>query len=115
MVFSRRACGISRFPERFHKVFNGPIDAELPKAFSTSSPPEADRIVGEYSASRMNMPTQALSPVIISTCINSIKLMCSGSLFFVMAKIFSGVDSICLEFSLSYSKGWYADIACNLR
>lgn len=61
------------------------------------------------------MPTLALSPVIISTCINSIKLMCSVSLFFVMAKICSGVGSICLEFSLSYSRDWYADIACNLR
>lgn len=94
MGFSSCVCGISEFPERFHKIFNGPIDAELPKAFSTSSPPEADRIVGEHSASWMSMPTQTLSPVNINTCIGLIKLMCYVSLFFVMAEMCSGVGSI---------------------
>lgn len=38
MGFSSRVCGISGFPEQLHKIVIGPIDAELPKAFSTSSP-----------------------------------------------------------------------------
>lgn len=96
MGFSSRVCGNSGFPERLHKIFIGPIDADLPKAFSTSSPPGADRIVGEHSASWMSMPTQTLSPVKIYTCIGSIKLMCYVSLFFVMAEMCSGVGSIYL-------------------
>lgn len=50
------AQSMSAGSELLHRFLIDLIDVNQPKAFSSSSFQEADRIVGRYSTSRMNMP-----------------------------------------------------------
>lgn len=50
------AQSMSAGSELLHRFLIDLIDVNQPKAFSSTSSQEADRIVGRYSTSRMNMP-----------------------------------------------------------
>lgn len=68
------AQSMSAGSELLHRFLIDLIDVNQPKAFSSSSSQEADRIVGRYSTSRMNMPASiniSLDPRICSH-------LCSG-------------------------------------